>query len=195
MKKSYYENTKNREPHHITQKFINLNIAPGKAIELGCGAGNDTVALIKRGWHVTAIDSQNTQNYITSRLTEKEQKNLTFIQDDFTKTELSPCTLVVANYSLPFCHPSKFKNLWKKITNCIFPYGYFVGCFFGINDQWNKENKPMTFHTKDEVLNLFKDFEILHFKEMDEDAVGGNNKMKHWHVFFVIGKKVKTGDN
>jgi hypothetical protein len=47
----------------------------------------------------------------------------------------------------------------------------------------------MTFLTKDEVLELFKDFEIIIFKEIEKDMKTGLDKMKHWHIFSVIAKK------
>ena len=61
----YYEVTKESRPHKLTQKFINMKIIPDKAIDLGCGAGRDTVYLIKNGWKVLAIDKENSKEYVT----------------------------------------------------------------------------------------------------------------------------------
>lgn len=52
----YYENTKNALPHKNVKDFIKLEKKVGKAIDLGCGAGRDTVFLIKNNWNVLAID-------------------------------------------------------------------------------------------------------------------------------------------
>ena len=38
-----YENTKNALPHDSVKKFIKDQGKAGKAIDLGCGAGRDTV--------------------------------------------------------------------------------------------------------------------------------------------------------
>lgn len=54
----YYDNTKNVMPNYTVSKFIELNVEPGNVIELGCGAGRDTVCLIKNGWNVVAIDRE-----------------------------------------------------------------------------------------------------------------------------------------
>ena len=53
----YYSNTKNAKPNYTVKRFIELKIKPGNAIEIGCGAGRDTVYLIKNGWKVLAIDN------------------------------------------------------------------------------------------------------------------------------------------
>ena len=189
MKKSYYENTKNNEPHDITHKFINFSLTPGKAVELGCGAGVDTVYLIKNGWKVTAIDRENTKHYITEKLSLAEQSKLTFIQDDFTNIELPPCNLLIAKYSIPFCSPDKFSFLWENIRKCIFPHGYFVGTLFGIRDEWNSLNSDKVFFERYQIYELFKGFDIILFKEWEKDAVGGDGKLKYWHVFSIIAKK------
>ena len=68
--------------------------------------------------------------------------------------------------------------------------GYFVGNFFGLNDSWTKIKKEMTFLSKKQILDLFKNsFEIIHFKEIEKDAKTGLGKMKHWHIYNVIAKK------
>ena len=103
--------------------------------------------------------------------------------------ELEKNNLIVANYCLPFCNKNNFKELWNKINNSILKDGYFVGNFFGINDEWKSTKEEMTFLTKEQVIELFKDFEIIEFKEVEKDGATGLGKMKHWHIFNVIAKK------
>ena len=47
----------------------------------------------------------------------------------------------------------------------------------------------MTFHTIDQARDLFTQFEIELFREIDEDgqAVSGP---KHWHYFDVIARRL-----
>lgn len=52
--KKYYENTENALPNPTVRTIIEMNIKPENAIDLGCGAGRDTVYLIKNGWKVLA---------------------------------------------------------------------------------------------------------------------------------------------
>ena len=67
--------------------------------------------------------------------------------------------------------------------------GYFVGNFFGVNDEWNTNETQKSFFTKEQVEELFNNFEIIDFKEIENDALTGIGKMKHWHFFSVIAKK------
>ena len=47
----------------------------------------------------------------------------------------------------------------------------------------------MVFLTKEQVINLFTDFEIIKFEEIEKDTVTRLGKMKHWHIFEIIAKK------
>ncbi len=42
---------------------------------------------------------------------------------------------------------------------------------------------------KEDVLNLFKEFEIKSFNEIERDGKTGLGKIKHWHTFEIIAKK------
>ena len=185
----YYDNTANLMPSYTVKKFIKLNVKPENAVELGCGAGRDTVYLIKNGWNVLAIDRENVESRIVEKLSKEELKQFKFSRQKFENIELEKNNLVVANFSLPFCNKVNFEDLWNKINNSLLEDGYFVGNFFGVNDEWKKTKEEMTFLTKEQVIELFKDFEIIEFKEVEKDDFTGMGKIKHWHIFNVIARK------
>lgn len=186
---SYYEKTKNSNIPENLRMFMNMKVEPGICIDLGCGAGRDSIFLIKNGWKVIAIDKEDTEKMIRSSLQEEEQNYLEFIKQDFENNIiLQSCNLLVANSSLSFCNRKNFDYLWKKIVDSISKDGYFVGNFFGINDSW--ANRPnMFFFTKEEVIKLFSSFEIINFKEVAKNGKTALGVEKHWHVFNVIAKK------
>lgn len=188
--RKYYKNTANALPHPMIREIINMNVKPGKAIDLGCGAGRDTIYLIKNGWKVLAIDKENTKKFITDKLNNEEIKRLKFEIQNFENIELEKNNLLVANFSIPFCNKIYFNEFWEKITDSILKDGYFVGNFFGLNDTWAKTRKQMVFLTKEQVLDLFKNsFEIIRFKELDKYGKNGLGKMQHKHIYNVIAKK------
>lgn len=186
----YYDNTESDMPRKNVKYFIeNMKIQPGKAIDIGCGAGNDTVYLIKNGWSVTSIDKENVEERISKRLSSDEMKRFEFQKRNFENMQLEEADLIVANYSLSFCYKQEFDEMWKTIKKNIYKDGYFVGDFFGINDSWNKAESNMTFFTKEQVLKLFDEFDIIKFNEVEKDDLTGLGNMKHWHIFNVIAKR------
>lgn len=117
--KKYYENTENSLPHPMVKKIINMNIKAGNAIDLGCGAGRDTIFLIKNGWKVLSIDKENTRKIIDSKLNNEELEKFKFKCQNFENIELEKSNLIVANFSIPFCNKVYFNDLWKNISNNI----------------------------------------------------------------------------
>lgn len=117
--KKYYENTENALPYPMLKRFINMNIKPENAIDLGCGAGRNTVYLIKNGWKVLSIDREDTEEIISSKLNTEEIKNFRFNCQNFEDIKLEKNNLLVASFSIPFCKKDCFNEFWNKITNSI----------------------------------------------------------------------------
>lgn len=84
----YYENTKDALPHKNLKEFIKINNKQGKAIDLGCGAGRDTVFLVKNNWNVLAIDRKDTKGIISSKLNTEEMKKVRFSSQTFEEIEM-----------------------------------------------------------------------------------------------------------
>lgn len=115
----FFENTKDSLPNKNVQMFCKENIQTGTAIDFGCGAGRDTVFLIKNGWDVISIDKENTKALIEQNLNDKEIKHFKFIQSEFEDCKIEKNDLFVANFSIPFCKKEYFEQTWKKIVDSI----------------------------------------------------------------------------
>ena len=187
----YYEKMKEREPRQLLLDVLEKYPSGDslKAIDLGCGEGSETVVLLARGWHVLAIDGDagGIKRLITQAPSETQGRLQTQVSK-FEEVTLPTVDLIHASYSLPFCDPKHFPELWEKIANAIKPGGRFAGQFFGVNDTW-AYRKDMTFHTETQVRAMFTGFEIESFHEQDEDGKATTGP-KHWHVFTVIAKKI-----
>ena len=63
--KEFYKATMNKPVSGLISKFFNCKysekLTGNKAVDLGCGTGNDTEFLISKGFKVTAIDSKEQQ--------------------------------------------------------------------------------------------------------------------------------------
>ena len=130
--KKFYENTKNAPPHDNIKKFIKITSKSGNAFDLGCGAGRDTIFLIKNNWHVTAIDRENTKNIIETNLNTEEVERFNFICQNFENIKLKKTDLIVSNFSIPFCNKNYFNDFWNKIVNSINKGRIFCWKFFWI---------------------------------------------------------------
>ena len=53
----YYAWGEGREVRPLLLRALEL-VQPGEAIDLGSGAGIETLALLERGWHVLAVDNE-----------------------------------------------------------------------------------------------------------------------------------------
>lgn len=142
------------------------------------------------GYNVLGIDKENTEELIRNKLTIDENKNFAFIQSRFEEIATLPSSdLVISMFSLPFCEPSKFSNVWETISNSINPSGYFVGNFFGKNDEWYG-NKNMTFCDLLEVKSMLEQFEVININEKEYDKKTALGKLKHWDVIEVFARLV-----
>lgn len=184
--KSYQENTFRTKPNYLTVHLINkLNF--NSVVDLGCGSGNDTVYMLKKGKKVTAIDGSLNEEFIISRINEDEQKRLVLDSHNFEDVLIPKTDVVLSLFSLPFCKPSEFNNLWNKINNALDKDGIIVANLFGERD-WHMNDERVSNHTKDEVLDLLKDYEILKWKEQEYTRESDNT---HWHYYDFIAKKIK----
>jgi SAM-dependent methyltransferase len=161
---------------------------PLVAVDLGCGDGTETLELLRRGWTVLAVDvSSEGIARLRQSVSPTDSERLSTRVVPYSAVELPAADLVYAGLSLPFCRPGQFDEAWRRVTSAIRPGGHFAGHFFGPHDSW-AGTPDMTFHTRAEVDALLVDFDVLGFREQDEDgeAVSGP---KHWHVFHVIARK------
>ena len=187
---NYYQKIQGRQPRQLLLDVLE-KFPTGEslyAIDLGCGDGTETVALLSHGWHVLAVDGTEVGiKRLMDKVSAEGQSHLQTRVAKFEEVTLPSTDLIHASYSIPFCHPDEFSGLWAKITNALKPGGRFAGQFFGINDSW--ANEPgMTFHTEEQVRALLEQFDTEYFHELDEDGEAASGP-KHWHVFTVIAKK------
>ena len=186
----YHKVTNNIPPRKNIVNFINnYKELSGKAIDIGCGAGNDTIYLIQNNWNVLAIDGSDVENSIKEKLNDEEKEKFSFQVQKFEDLKLPKSDLIISNNALPFCNKEYFYTMWQEICNSINSNGFFVGNLFGINDEWNTPKDKRKFLNKEQVIDLFKDFEIISLKEFEKDRTTALGVMKHWHTFEVIAKK------
>jgi tellurite methyltransferase len=157
-----------------------------KALDLGCGNGRDTFALLEAGWEVTAVDiSREAIAHIQTSVDPAYTDRLRLVCGSFEQAPWGEYSLINAGFSLPFCSPSGFSAVWSSLTASVSGGGLFTGQLFGENDGWQQ----LVLFSKEEVVYLFEGFEWLYFEEQDFDRKTVSGKQKRWHVFELTAQK------
>ncbi len=169
---AYYEKMAGRPPRPTLIQALDGFVAPGFAIDLGCGEGRDTGELLRRGWRVLALDQSSDA---IARLPAHER--LEARQSDFTEAALPPADLVNASFCLFICPPERFPALWQRIAAAIRPRGRFSGQLLGPQDSWLGRD-GLTFLAEAEARALFDGFVLERFDEELADSVTPRGKPK-----------------
>lgn len=171
----------------------------GLMIELGSGIGEDARYFMSRGWQVLAVDSNDEAIDLVSEKAEKNSKlasKLSVLRSMFETMPfpfLKSVDLVYASNTIPFCNPKDFDKFWQNIIALVNPEGIVAVTLFGDRHSWT-DDPSMTFVTKSQVENLFKEFEFIRFEETDEVEDAAFEKNVRWHQFHIVAKK-KTQTN
>lgn len=185
----YYENTKRKPPSKLLMLALAYVENKNTALDLGAGAFVDSLFLLENGFMVTAVDSSSASQDLAYTL---DNPKFNFIYAQFDNFSFSPNAydLISAQWALPFNPPDTFEQMFTHLKSSLKPRGIFTGHFFGKNDQWNVSGKNMTFHTKEEIIELLSPSEIIQLKEEEKDGTTADGTPKHWHVYYVIAQNV-----
>lgn len=166
------------------------------AIDLACGEGRDTRAMLERArcrWSVHSTDSsEEGLRRLAQSLSDDDaprvSSHLLAMEDAAGSPSLpARADLVNASFALPFCRPEAFPSLWAWIRKVLTPGGRFSGQFFGVRDEWYPI-RPASHITREALLGLLGGMRIEHLEEVEKegsDAMGG---VKHHHVFHVVAR-------
>ena len=191
---AYYRWTSRRPPRELLVQVLNHIDWEGRgrkgrtAIDLGFGAGTDSLELLRRGWKVLAIDGQSVAaRFLARRVPARHRSSLTCLVAPMEGLELPPADLIYASFSLPFCSPESFPALWSSIRRAIRPGGHFAGQLFGDKDEW-RGDRPFVFHGRRELGQLARGFRTELLRETVEEGRSFDGP-KHWHFFdLILGK-------
>jgi SAM-dependent methyltransferase len=185
----YYDENEDRAPREMLLDVLDaFGPEEHQAVDLGCGSGIDTLAMLERGWSVFAIDAEEEAiGRVRKRVPSSLAPRLGTLVSRMEEVELPSADLVWAGFSLFFCHPDRFGEVWQRVRGAIRPAGRFAGELLGDRDTWAPKDDMSAF-TIDEARALFEGFELERFEEEEEDGEACSGP-KHWHVFHAAARR------
>lgn len=186
---NYIDKTKSSKPRPLLVEALRYVTLREAALDLGCGAMNDSLFLSQNGFElIDAVDNNPSILDISKNLGDNSHINF-HLSDilDFTFTK-NKYNLVNAQFSLPFSSPNNFEGLWQNISESLNKGGIFSGQFFGIHDDWSHRSN-MTFLLDTQVSNLFTNWNIISLDEFKGLRKTAKGEDKQWHIFSVIAIK------
>jgi trans-aconitate methyltransferase len=160
--------------------------AGAAAVDLGCGSGQETRAMLDAGFAVTAVDVTPSAIEIVSAYPEVGT-TLTPLLSAMQDAVLPAVDLLYAGYSLPFCPPQDFERLWSSVCEAVRPGGLLAVDLFGTRDEWAGE-AGMTFVDRARIDELTAGLDVVWLDEVDQDGSAYAGP-KHWHRFEVVGRR------
>lgn len=184
--------TQRHEPRVMCRRVLDL-AGPGagrRALDLGCGAGVETTAMLAAGWQVTAVDPapRTAAVAVPEALRPGLDLRPTRLQDALP---LPAADLVHASYSVPFVPPADFDRVWAGIRAAVRPRGWLAVTVFGERDDWARDPAlatTITFRDRAALDAMFAGLDVVELDEQDQPGESFCGP-KHWHVFEVIARR------
>lgn len=186
---TYNDAQAGRSPRPLCREVLD-RAGPGAgrlAVDLGCGAGIETKAMLDADWRVVAIDGDLDTPRRLRELVGDDPAVETKVAR-FEQLEVPPADLVHASYALPFVDPNSFASVWGRIRGALRQGGWLAVDLFGDRDSW-ADNDEMTFLDRAAVDRLLTGLTVEMLDEEDADGRAFSGP-KHWHVFHVIARSV-----
>ena len=160
-----------------------------RAVDLGCGSGNDALEILRRGWRLYAIDAHpDAVRRVVERVPAELAPRLETEVARFEDLALSPALLINGSFSFPFCPPATFPRFWQMLLDALLPGGRISGQLFGDRDEW-AGREDMIFHSRAEVESLLEPLEIEMLEEIEADGKTAVGDPKHWHYFSIVARR------
>jgi SAM-dependent methyltransferase len=173
---------------------------PLLAADVGCGEGRDTIELLRRGWHVLAVDNEpEGLRRLEARTPAEARPRLRTLLASYEDLAPEPIDLLNASFSIPHCREGVFDGMWDRLTAAVRPGGRFAGQLFGDRDDWTGPGAVpdpgwrggRQHHTREQVEGLLARAGLVAetMREQEEDGRTALGRAKHWHLFHIVARK------
>jgi SAM-dependent methyltransferase len=168
-----------------------LGAQRGLALDVGAGPLNDARYLLRAGFEVHAID---TDEQTTSLAAKIDDARLHVVRADVRDAPIAPGTyaIVVAIHVLPFLPRPDVPAVMDSLAGALTRGGILCCTFLGQDDGWAGRRPHMTFLAQREIETLLCGLETIELSERRYDGRNASGEPKRWHVVRCLARKVEA---
>jgi cyclopropane fatty-acyl-phospholipid synthase-like methyltransferase len=147
--------------------------------------------LRKKGFEVKAVYQSDEVRKVYKELDETKKEKTNLEVKDITKREFeeNKYQLINSQYTLHFLSEDELDSLLDKLKESLKTRGILSINLLGYQDEWNKPENNMNFHSTEEIKKIFSEMEIIKYKEELKDGEKADGSSKYWHIHKIIAKK------
>lgn len=156
-----------KEPCEWLTENADLLTGRGKALDIATGEGRNAVYAASLGYDVLAVDVSERGIEKTRALALEKKVHLNALVADLDDYEFA-----ASAFDLVLCFNFLERKLFPKIRQCLKPGGLIFYETFTLDYLKYSRFKKEWVLGYNELLNVFQDFRILRYREVDRDEKG-----------------------
>jgi|GEM_PF-2599632 len=191
---NYIDGTVGRPLYYLYQDVMSNHFNSskvGRALSLGCGAGNEEIDLLKNGWEVNAIDNHLRSQEIVNERAKNLPGKLHFQLGNFAELEMDGhYDLVLALFSLPFGKKDELARLFERVAEHLKPGSLFAANFFDDTHSFVKKSMAYSLNL-DEIAELFNknNFKLSYNISRKFNQLDFSGNKTAWDLIEIIAVK------
>ena len=156
-----------KEPCEWLKTHSGLLTQGGKALDIAAGEGRNSVFTATLGFEVVSMDISDVALAKAQRLANEKKVTIRMLS-----TDLDNCSLPKSEYDLVLCFYFLERKLFHEIRKTLKPGGLLFYETFNVDYLKYSNFKKEWVLEPNELINVFNDFRILRYREVDEDSKG-----------------------
>jgi len=164
---NYFSEKYDLSPVHSEVRAALPKLEPGKALDLGCGKGRNSLYLNQHGFDVTAWDNNPASlDYLNTIIATEQLQNIRTRQCDLNQLRFNGSyQFVLSTVAMMFLQPETIPQLIADMQACTQKYGYnLIVAAMNTADYPDTQHFPFTFKSG-ELSHYYRNWHIVKYNE------------------------------